>query len=116
MTPMMEGHVDIPLRGSTFTLVPSLGAACELNRRHQSFGALLAKLEAYDLAASADVVHCGLGRTAEDREMSEEEVYDTGLLDLAPLLIRYVILLANGGRPIRPEGDGEEKSGGPFAA
>ena len=51
---MMEGHVEVPLAGGHVTLAPTLGAAMALNRRHENFGTLLAKLEAYDLAAAAD--------------------------------------------------------------
>ena len=111
---MLEGHVEIPLAGSTATLAPSLGAAMELNRRHQNFGALLGKLEAYDLGAAVDVVHLGLGRGDGERKLSEEQVFAGGLVALTPDLIRFVIMLANGGRPLKPD-SGEEKADAPFA-
>lgn len=111
---MLEGHVEIPLAGSTATLAPSLGAAMELCRRHQNFGTLLGKLEAYDLPASVDVVHLALGRGDGERRTTEEEVFSTGLVTLTPLLVRFVIMLANGGRPLKPD-SGDEKPDAPFA-
>ncbi|MFG1330260.1 hypothetical protein V5F41_03295 [Xanthobacter autotrophicus] len=110
---MHEGHVDITLAGASSTLAPSLGAAMDLCHRHQSFGALLAKLEAYDLPAAADVVHAGLGRSDGERNLTREQVFSEGLIEVTPLLIRFVIMLANGGRPLKPAE--EEKPGGPFA-
>jgi hypothetical protein len=110
---MMEGHVEIPLAGGQVTLAPTLGAATALNRRHENFGTLLAKLEAYDLAAAADVVHLGLGRGDHERGTTEEQVFAVGLIELTPLLLRFVIMLANGGKPVKPE---EEKVAGPFGA
>lgn len=104
---MLEGTVEIPLGAGLVTLEPTLGAALELCRRHQSFGALLAKLEAYDLPACVDVVQVARGGGASERRAFEELVFENGVVTLAPLLIRFVIMLANGGRPLT---DAEEEA------
>lgn len=108
---MMEGHVEITLAGDSITLAPTLGCALELCRKHGSLGAVLDKLEAYDLNAATDVVQAGLGFLK--REVVAQQVYDAGLVDLTPALVRFVIMLANGGKPMKAEE--EEKPGGPFA-
>ncbi|WP_155982399.1 hypothetical protein [Xanthobacter sp. 126] len=95
------------------TLVPSLGAAVALCRSHKDFAALLEQVAKYDLEACTAVVHHGLARTSDEWEQSAEEVYETGMVELAPHLIRFVGILANGGKPLPKE---EEKPSGPFGA
>ncbi|WP_454917284.1 hypothetical protein [Xanthobacter sediminis] len=112
MMVMMDGHVEVTLAGQSATLVPTLGCAMELCRRHGSLGDLLAKLESYDLPAAVDTVRCGLGRPERDHGAVAEDVFATGLVDLTAPLVRFVIILANGGKPLKRE-EGDEP-GGPF--
>lgn len=110
---MMDGHVEVTLAGQSATLAPTLGCAMELCRRHGSLGELLAKLQNYDLPAAVDTVRCGLGRSEREHGAVAEEVFATGLVDLTVPLVRFVILLANGGKPMKPAE--EDQSAGPFA-
>lgn len=107
-----DGIVDIEIgSGTPVSLRPSLGAALALDRKYGGLGPLLAALESYRLGAAADVVQHAGGFTDRDREMVEAGVYMAGLIDLTPSLMRFVIVLANGGRALKeaaPEG------GGPF--
>ncbi|QTL03149.1 hypothetical protein J5J86_20715 [Aquabacter sp. L1I39] len=111
---MLEGHVSITLAGAPATLAPTLGAALHLTALHGNFGSLLAKLEAYDLKAAADVVHHGLGRTDPEKPRTTEEVFSTGLVGLTPDLIGYVIRLANGGKPLSDTEEGVGNGDAPF--
>lgn len=111
---MLGGEVQITLAGQPVTLVPTLGAAIRLSGIHGGFGALLGKLETYDLKASTETVLHGLGRVETEMQRTTEEVFHTGLVDLAPDLVRYVIRLANGGRPLKQEEDGPAANS-PFA-
>lgn len=110
---MLDGEVTLTLAGAPATLSPTLGAALRLNALHGNLGALLAKLEAYDLKAAADTVHYGLGRPDAEMKRTTEEVFAAGLVDLAPQLIAYVIRLANGGRPLK-SGEEDKATDGPF--
>lgn len=110
---MLDGYVEITLAGQPATLKPTLGAALELSRRHGSFGALLAKVEALDLVASVDVIVFGLGHEDREYEATAREVFETGLLGLMPSLGRFVFMLANGGRPPK-DGEASEDAAGPF--
>ena len=103
----MIHDINITLAGQPATLSPTLGAAIRLNTLHGNFGSLLAKLEAYDLKAAAETVNYGLGRAPADLERTTEEVFATGLVDLTPNLIGFVIRLANGGKPLAT-GEAEE--------
>lgn len=100
---MNEGDVSIDLAGTPVTLRPLLSAAVALDREHGSFGKLLAELEVYNLSAATTVVLHGLGRPVAEMEATTADVFKSGLIELTPHLIRYVILLANGGRPMKAE-------------
>lgn len=110
---MLSGEVNITLNGVSATLSPTLGAALRLNTMHGSLGALIGKLEAYDLKAAADTVHFGLGRSDDQIKRTTEEVFSSGLVDLVPDLISYVIRLANGGKPLKAEEE-DKATDGPF--
>ena len=94
----MEGEVEIGIDGESVTLRPSLGAAMALNQEFGSFGGLLSELEAYNLGAAIKVVK----RAGEFHD--EERIFKTGLVEITPSLIRFVIMLANGGKPLAESG------------
>ncbi len=102
----MEGEVEIGIDGESVTLRPSLGAAMALNQEFGSFGGLLSELEAYNLGAAIKVVK----RAGEFHD--EERIFKTGLVEITPSLIRFVIMLANGGKPLAESG--EDQGDGPF--
>ena len=90
------GEIEIELGGETVVLRPTLGCAVRLNKKFGSFGKLLAELEAYNLEAAIETVATGAPGTPDVRE----RVFETGLVTLTPSLIRFVIILANGGKPV----------------
>lgn len=90
--------IEIALGGATVTLRPTLGAAMDLSRRHGGLINVLAGLECYDLSMAADVVLAGMGAASDQRQAIEEKVFAAGLAGLVPHLVRFVILLSNGGR------------------
>ncbi|MFG1221714.1 hypothetical protein [Xanthobacter wiegelii] len=110
---MMDGHISIYLAGAPVVLVPTLGAAVALCRQHGDFATVFEGVGRYDLDACVSVVHHGLSRTPDQWDQTKEEVYETGMVELAPHLVRFIGILCNGGKPIPKE---EEKPSGPFGA
>lgn len=90
--------IEIALGGATVTLRPTLGAATDISRRHGGLMNVLAGLERYDLSMAADVVAAGISAPSDQRQAIEEKVFAAGLAGLVPHLVRFVILLSNGGR------------------
>lgn len=90
--------IEISLSGSPVTFRPTLGAAMDLSRRHGGLMNVLAGLERYDLSMAADVVAAGTSAASDQRQDIEEKVFAAGLAGLVPHLVRFVILLSNGGR------------------
>ncbi|MGM4891269.1 hypothetical protein [Tardiphaga sp. 839_C3_N1_4] len=95
--------VEIELNGKFETLRCTLKAG-KLVNSGGGFGEVLRKLAVFDMDAYVHVVAAGLGRKPAD---VEEAVYKTGLVDLTEKLSEFVMLLANGGRPLAAgSGDG----------
>jgi hypothetical protein len=91
--------------GSEVALVPSAAAAIKLSEKHGGLYPLMDRINLGSVEAATDVAFYGLGKKDSEREQLRAHVYGAGLRYLAPLLIRYVIALANGGKvkPAAPE-------------
>ncbi len=102
---MNVGEVEIKLNGKIETLRPSLGAAKRVNARG-GFANVVGRLQAADLEFYVLVVAAGLNK--KEAEV-ENAVYLTGLPALGVDVVKFVNILANGGKPFdaeAPEGDG----------
>lgn len=91
--------VDIKLDGSPVTLRPTLKAARRVSAAG-GFQNVVNRLQSGDIDYYINVVAAGLDKKAAD---VEEKVFRTGLPALADGLVRFVNLLANGGKPFRPQ-------------
>jgi hypothetical protein len=99
--------VDINLDGETLQLMPSFNAARYFSKKYGGLFPLVDLINYGNLEAAIDVVWLGLGEDDETkRKEVSHKIYEAGLSKLAPKLVRYVILLANGGREPEPKKDG----------
>lgn len=96
--------VEITLKGKSETLRCTLKAAKTVNALAGGFQGALARLANMDQDAYFLIVAAGLGKRPVD---VEQAVYDTGLTMLTESLSAYVLLLANGGRPLAAPGESE---------
>lgn len=100
----MTGDVEINLNGKVETLRPSLAAAKRVNAAG-GFANVVNRIQAADLDFYILVVAAGLGKKNAD---VEEAVYRTGLPALGADVVKFVNILANGGKPFETEtSDGE---------
>ena len=111
----MRDGITLHLAGQPVELVPTLGAAVELNRRHGGLMNLLAALDRYDLNAAVDVVLAARGLPEASRQETTAAVYEHGLATLTPDLVRFVILLSNGGRSPTEKDEEAKEADRPFA-
>jgi len=95
----MTGEVEIKLNGKVETLRSSLGAAKRVSAAG-GFVHVINRVQAADLEFYILVVAAGLGKKNSE---VEEAVYSTGLPALGADVIKFVNLLANGGKPYEPE-------------
>lgn len=91
-------NVEIKLDGKAETLNPTLRAAKRLSAAG-GFQNVVNRLQSGDIEYYIAVVGAGLDK--KNTEI-EERVFRTGLPALADGLVRFVNLLANGGKPFRP--------------
>lgn len=97
-------EVEITIKGRPETLKCSLRAAKTVNAVAGGFQGALARLAAMDQEAYFLIVAAGLNKKPID---VEQAVYETGLPSLTEQLSTYVLLLANGGKPLAAESAGE---------
>ena len=99
--------VDIKLDGETYQLTPSFNAARYFSKKYGGLFPLVDLINYGNLEAAIDVVWLGLGEDDETRRKEvSHKIYDAGLSKLASPLVRYIILLANGGREPEPKKSG----------
>lgn len=97
------GEVDITLDGEVATLECSLAAA----KRISAAGGYLqvaSRIDAMDQSAFALVIAAGLNKRADE---VENAVYRSGLQTLNDPLATFLVYLMNGGKPLKPAGDGK---------
>jgi hypothetical protein len=103
---LADGEISVPFGEHTATLTANLFAAKGISRHFGGFQTAMNKVAAGDLDAFAVVVRYGMGikSDAEARHI-EEQVFRAGVLRLTAPLTEFVLICANGGKPI---GDGAE--------
>lgn len=99
-------EIEIKLKGKSETLRCTLKAAKSVNALAGGFQGALARLANMDQEAYFLIVAAGLGKKPME---IEQAVYEAGLTNLTEPLSNYVLLLANGGKPLvaTEENDGE---------
>lgn len=103
MTTLNEGEVEVILNAQPITLRPTLAAMTALNRLYAGFGPLQARLMAQDVDAIIATIRIGANLKDDAAKRLERRVFHNGLTpDLIIPLIRYVDIVANGGKP-RPD-------------
>lgn len=105
------GNVDITLDGEAVTLKPTLKAAQTLSRQTDGLMGAIERVTRFDLDTITSVVALGSGREVKD---VADAVWRTGVSDLAPAAIKFLGILANGGRPA--DGSGGEEDADPRTA
>ena len=104
MTTLNEGEVEIALSAQPLTLRPTLAAMTALNRLYSGFGPLQARLMAQDVDAIVNTIRIGANLKDDAAKRLDRRVFTNGLTpELIIPLIRYVDIVANGGKP-RPDG------------
>jgi hypothetical protein len=74
---------------------------------YDGFTPLLGSIQRLNVQAAVDVVVAGLGVEGRDAKAIAAQVATTGPLELMPKLVEFVMVLANGGKPLKPAADGD---------
>lgn len=109
-----RARVTIDLDGEEVTLIPSPDAIISLSARYDGFQPLLAALQRLSHQAAVDVIAAGLGVEGKAVKDISRQVAVTGAIDLMGKLVEFVMICANGGRPLKEaDDDGAENPPAP---
>lgn len=92
------GDIEILLDGETVVLRPTLKACQAISRQADGVRGAIGRVLQYDFDAIVNVIGLGLGWEGKDLKVLPEKVYRTGMTELAAPAIRYLNIVANGGR------------------
>ncbi|WP_430436865.1 hypothetical protein [Oceanibaculum nanhaiense] len=99
------GEVEIELDGETVTLKPTYGATTRIEKRFGGWQGAVQAAAAVNTETLAFIVQQGLGLKDSDYPRLREAVWRSGAMDLTGPVIRYLRILANGGKPLDEDGD-----------
>lgn len=105
---MNDGKVYIKLRGQEIALTASAAALRRFTKNYPEIQTLIAKIGMFNVEAMVDVVEAGILPETEDREALFDALYEAGLMNVMPLLTRYVMLVMSGGVEPSKDEKGEE--------
>lgn len=101
------GNVTIELDGDEAVMKPSLKAAQTISRQAGGVRAALQAVAGLDFDTIVHVIGLGIGAEGRDLKALPEKVYSTGLAELVAPVTRYLVIIANGGRPVDDTDGGE---------
>lgn len=108
MSKLTAGDVTIMLAGEPRVLHPTLRAITMISASHGGLAKVRDALASQDFGAVVNVVRWGLNLSDTDAKKLPEQIFQTGVTsDLLVPLIRFVGILANGGKPM-PDDPPEE--------
>lgn len=101
MAKLNEGEVAISIEGNPFVLKPTLRAMTAINSQFGGMAAARKAVVEQDFFGVIGVIRHGVGMTDAQAINLSEAVFRNGMTgDLLVPLIRYLGILANGGRPL----------------
>jgi hypothetical protein len=96
-----DGEMTVPFGDDSVTLTANLAAAKGISRHFGGFQTALNKMAGGDLEAFIAVVRFGMNIKSEaETRRIEELVFRAGVLRLTAPLTEFVLVCANGGKPI----------------
>lgn len=101
-----SGDVTLQLGDDDFTLRPTLKACMSLSNQRGGVTAMVQRCLDFEFDAIHSVIVAGMdGKTSRDMP---ELIFKTGLVNLAAPCIKFLNNVANGGRPLGEEDEGDK--------
>ncbi len=111
MSKLTAGDVVITLAGEQRVLRPTLRAITMISAHFGGLAKARDALASQDFQAVFQVVRWGLNASDKEAKDLPQQIFETGIIsDLLVPLIRYIGILANGGKPM-PDDPLEEPDG-----
>jgi hypothetical protein len=100
MPTLTAGDVPFILAGERRVLRPTLRAVTHISSVCGGLKKALTAIGEFDLTAMTAVIRAGLNLTDQESKKVPELIYETGILELTGPLSDFIVVLANGGKPI----------------
>jgi hypothetical protein len=100
MPTLTAGDVPFMLAGERRVLRPTLRAVNHISNVCGGLKKALTAVGEFDMTAMTAVIRAGLNLTDQESKKLPEMIYETGILELTGPLSDFIVILANGGKPI----------------
>lgn len=111
-----SGDISITLDGEEYVLRPTANAALVISRQSGGLRGAIDSVLRLDMDVIVRVIQAGLGQQVSNKMKDlDVKVFKSGLTDqqggLVSKCVEFLHILANGGRPLDTEGDGDKGNG-----
>lgn len=112
MSNILDGIIEIELDGETVELRPTPHAALKLSQTFGGLFPIIGRIRQLDLDTFTAVIQYGCGFKQNQSASLPDKVFKSGMTNLAPALIDFITILANGGTMPKFDEDDEVKPQG----
>lgn len=105
-----KARVTVEIDGEELTLIPSPDAIISLSAKYDGIAPLINALGRLSLQAAVDTVVAGMGWEGRAARDAQSMVARSSIVEIAPKLTEFAMILANGGRPLREDDAEKEKA------
>ena len=115
-----NGVMTITLAGSAIDLRANPRTARDICRLYGGITQAAHKVNGYDIESIVNIINSASGRIGKEARVTEDEVFDEGLVVVGPLVSIYLNFLSTGGKapepPKAPDDEATEKAAAPGEA
>lgn len=111
MSNILDGIIEIELDGETVELRPTPHAALKLSQTFGGLFPIIGRIRQLELEAFTAVIQYGGSMKQKESVGLSDKVFKSGMTNLAPALIDYITVLANGGTMPSFDEDEEKAEG-----
>lgn len=107
---MKQGEMELQLGPDKITLRATPHALRIVLSKHEDLRTALQRVYMMNDSIMYDIIEAAVsdGKKAINREALQANVFEYGIINLIEPLTEYLMLLANGGKPVEGESDGKK--------
>jgi hypothetical protein len=109
-----KARVIVEIDGDEYTLIPSPEAILGLSNKYGGLSPLNQAIGRVDVQAMVDIMIFGLSLEGKEAKDMAKAVIMSDKTEIAQKLSQFVMICANGGKPLKAETAEEEGSKGPL--
>lgn len=111
-----NGVMTITMAGVAVDLRANPRTARDICRLYGGITQAAHKVNGYDIEAIVNIINSASGRSGKEAKLTEDEVFDEGLVVVGPLVSMYINFLSTGGKAPEPAKAADDGAGADEAA